>query len=432
MSITKCFIQQCDAFNQSSTQNGRAIERWVVALSGGLDSMVLLDLAHKLLPQEHVVALHVNHQQQECAEQWQQFCQQQCALRNIEYFPFQVSPVGKSEQALRDSRYACFSSFLNTNDCLLLAHHAIDQAETVLFRLVRGAGSKGLSAMPVSRNLSSGQLLRPLLSVSKTLLQSYAAQGLQWVEDPSNRSLIYDRNFIRHKVVQPLLEHWPKACEQMALSAQLLANEYQVLENYLAADVKKIANSSQLDIQKWSAYPESKGLLLLKHWLGENTDAQVSRKQLQCVLESVIQSKLDSKGHCQIGNYVVRRYKKQLYLINTTEYFQSWPKLNSFKCSYTLSQGVLGFEPSCQGIEWLEGMYLSNKQDGMSIKVAKRPLKKLKKIFQEQQIAPWLREQWPILMYKNEIVAIPGICINSEWMKECKNKSYFYPQWQPL
>lgn len=432
MSITECFIQQCDVFNQSSTQKGRAIERWVVALSGGLDSMVLLDLASKLLPKQHVVALHVNHQQQDCAEQWQQFCQQQCELRNIEYFPFQVSPVGKSEQVLRNARYDCFSSFLNPNDCLLLAHHAIDQAETVLFRLVRGAGTKGLSAMPVSRDLSEGQLLRPLLSVSKEVLQSYADQRLHWVEDPSNQSLVYDRNYIRHKVVQPLLEHWPKACEQIALSAQLLTNEHQVLESYLAQDVGKIASSTQLDIEKWSLYSEPKGLLLLKYWLGENTDAQVSRKQLSRVMESVIYSKLDSKGHCQIGSYSIRRYQKQLYLIKPKNALQPWPRIDSFKHSYILSQGMLSFESSCRGIAWLEGMYLSNKQDGMGIKADKRPLKKLKKIFQEQQIAPWLREQWPILMYKNEIVAIPGICISSEWMKESKNKSFFYPQWQPL
>ena len=167
MSISQHFIQQCSAFQSASALSDREVKRWVIALSGGLDSMVLLDLAHRLLPAKSVVAVHVNHQQQATAKQWQIFCALQCAQRNIAYFPFVTSPKSSSEQALRDARYACFGEFLQINDCLLLGHHAIDQAETVLFRLVRGAGSKGLAAMPVSRELFAGQLFRPLLTVAK-------------------------------------------------------------------------------------------------------------------------------------------------------------------------------------------------------------------------------------------------------------------------
>lgn len=432
MSISQHFIQQCSAFQSASALSDREVKRWVIALSGGLDSMVLLDLAHRLLPAKSVVAVHVNHQQQATAKQWQIFCALQCAQRNIAYFPFVTSPKSSSEQALRDARYACFGEFLQINDCLLLGHHAIDQAETVLFRLVRGAGSKGLAAMPVSRELFAGQLFRPLLTVAKKELQAHAKKSLEWVEDPSNQSLAYDRNYIRHKVIPPLLERWPKAGEQIALSAQLLAQEHRVLQDYLAEDVGKLSSTCRFDLQKWSCYSEAKALLLLKFWLTKHTQCSVSRKQLQRVVGEVIHSRVGSKGFCQLGDYRAMRYRDQLHLIDQTIIVQPWPILEIAAQDYSLTHGILSFAVTDLGIVWREGMYLQSRRAGMSITVLGGVKKKLKNIFQEHNIAPWLRDKWPILMYGEQIVAIPGICISDDWLYKTEKKSLIQPQWQPL
>ena len=122
-------------------------KRWVIALSGGLDSIVMLHLAASHLPSCELHILHVNHHLQESADEWSAFCRKQAESLAIPFTQIDVFPATSSEAAARDARYTAFSHFLKAEDVLLLAHHADDQAETVLFRLLRGSGLHGLSGM---------------------------------------------------------------------------------------------------------------------------------------------------------------------------------------------------------------------------------------------------------------------------------------------
>ncbi len=451
MQVSQLFFQQCQAAHRQS-----AVKRWVIALSGGLDSMVTLDLAKRMLAAEvafdsidlvetfkpvqtidpvestEIVALHVNHQQQNSANQWQAFCQAQCDQRDVAFFPFTLSPLGHSEKILRDARYACFSTFLEAGDCLLLGHHANDQVETLLFRLIRGAGAKGLSGMPLMRDIANGRLLRPLLTATKNNLLDYAVQAqLEWVDDPSNQSTDYDRNFIRHQVLAPLVEHWPKACEQISLSSQLLTQEQQVLSEYLMADVAKISTEHYLDLGAWKRIREPKATALLRHWLSSLIGRVITRKEQQRIIYEVIDSRIDSRAYCQLGEYQLRRFKQQLYLFKLQQ-SEPWPELQSKQHQYSLLQGCLKLLPSERGVSFIEGMYLQNRVDGMWVTPVNRPRKKLKKIFQEHNIPPWQRDNWPLLMYRDEIVAIPGVCICEGWFQKTRNKANFYLDWQPL
>jgi len=431
MAITEQFTEQCSSAQISAL----AVQRWVVALSGGLDSIVILDLAQRALVKAGVpvVALHVNHQLQSAANDWQQFCQQQCLQRNIPLHSFSISANGSSEQQLRDARYQCFENFLQPGDCLLLGHHADDQAETILFRLVRGAGGKGLAGMPQLRRLAAGYLFRPLLRISKDVLQQYAQQNqLEWVDDPSNDCLDYDRNYIRHRVLAPIAQHWPKAAAQMGISAALLGAEQKILADYLAVDVAAITSANSMDLNLWHTFEQQKGLALLRHWLVETTARSVSRKELQRIVNDVINSSPDANGYCQLGAYKVRRYQQRLYLLDDSIQVQPWPQLQSAKCTYATSHGVFNWHPADSGIEFIEGMYLSSSRPGLRVTAINRPAKKFTKIMQQQHIPPWLRDDWPLLMYADQLVAIPGVCICQGWLKQGQNKSYFSLDWQPL
>ncbi|MFT5707743.1 MAG: tRNA(Ile)-lysidine synthase [Oceanospirillaceae bacterium] len=435
MSITQSFLQQCQSVDVSNANDRqeKLVKRWVIALSGGLDSMVTLDLASKLLPQNSIVAIHVNHQLQSAADDWQNFCVTQCALREIPLYSFKISVKGSSEQQLRDARYQCFESFLEAGDYLLFGHHANDQAETLLFRLVRGAGTKGLSAMPLQRAIGKAMLLRPLLQLDRSSLEDYAnQQQLNWIEDPSNQSIDYDRNFIRHKVLNPLKQHWPKASEQIALCAHTLAIEQQLLAGYLALDIQQISQGNVLDLVKWQQFESNKAIVLLRHWLINACASHVSRKQLQRILQDVIASRSDSRGYCKIGAYTIKRFKRQLYIIKTDLVIEPWPKLSLQLQLYNLNQGSLSFRYHTQGIRFKPGMYLQCKNEGMTIEVAGRGRKKLKKLFQESAIAPWLRENWPLLMYDEAVVAVPGICVCEGWLEQGQKKSYLSIDWHPL
>ncbi|EPJ43825.1 MAG: hypothetical protein OFPII_39460 [Osedax symbiont Rs1] len=437
MSIAATFYQQCQTF-----QLGTKVERWVVALSGGLDSMVTLQLAHQMLPANSLVAIHVNHQQQSSADDWQAFCQRQCQQRDIPFTAFKIAPQGSSEQLLRAARYQCFENFLTADDCLLFGHHANDQAETLLFRLIRGAGAKGLSAMPVQRTIGSAWLLRPLLAIPKSQLLEFGhASALKWVDDPSNHSLDYDRNYIRHQVLAPILQHWHKAAQQMAVSAQLIADDQQLLAEYLSADLGAFSAGNRFNLTGWQQHDAVKGRALLRQWITGWTNRAVTRKELSRVLEQVIGSRVDSQAYCRLGEYQLRRYQQCLYLLSAPSFDQQWPvlslaeSLRSTPRQYPLSHGQLNITLSEQGVRWRDGMYLQSKAklaDGLRVKAVNRPRKKLSKILQERGIAPWLRADWPLLMYENQLVAIPGVCVCDGWLAEAENKSNICLDWQPL
>jgi tRNA(Ile)-lysidine synthase len=188
-----------DSLLLSALAPWRGSPTWWVAFSGGLDSTVLLHmlvwLAHRHeLPV--IRAIHVHHGLQAAGDHWPAHCQAVCDGLGIplQVVRVKVLPGASMERAAREARYEALSGCLSEGDLLLTGQHRDDQAETVLFRLLRGAGVRGLAAMPVERPLGLGRLLRPLLGVSRAELEAYARRNaLRWVEDPSNQDHDYSR-----------------------------------------------------------------------------------------------------------------------------------------------------------------------------------------------------------------------------------------------
>lgn len=217
---------------------------WHIAFSGGLDSTVLLhqlaELArlHALPP---LSAIHVHHGLQAAAEAWPAHCAAVCAQLGM---PLQVIHVevqlGASlEQAARDARYQAFIECLQAGEVLLTAQHRDDQAETLLFRLLRGAGVRGLAAMPRERALGAGLLVRPLLDVPRACLHRWATERqVPWVEDPSNADDRPSRNFLRLKIFPTLATRWPQASQNMARAAAHVNEALQLLEELGREDLE--------------------------------------------------------------------------------------------------------------------------------------------------------------------------------------------------
>nr|WP_152482061.1 tRNA lysidine(34) synthetase TilS [Stutzerimonas frequens] len=214
-----------------------------MAFSGGLDSTVLLHALVRLAERRAlppIRAIHVHHGLQVAADDWPAHCQQVCDRLGValEIVRVQVIPGASLERAARDARYQAFAARLGEDDLLLTGQHRDDQAETLLFRLLRGAGVRGLAAMPVARALASGQLVRPLLDVSRAELEDYArANGLAWVEDPSNKQLEYSRNFLRRQVLPLLQQRWPHVSSSLARTAAHMADAQQLLDELAQQDL---------------------------------------------------------------------------------------------------------------------------------------------------------------------------------------------------
>ena len=254
---------------------------WHIAFSGGLDSTVLLHLLATLRKTESLPALnaiHVHHGLQAVADAWQEHCRSVCAELGValQIVRVQVQPGASLERAAREARYLAFSNAVQAGEVLLTAQHRDDQAETLLFRLLRGAGVRGLSGMPRQRPLGRGHLLRPLLDVTRAELEAYAReQGLSWIEDPSNQDRQYSRNYLRHQVFPMLTRRWPQAQATMARSAAHLAEAQGLLEELADMDLREAGSASpfdwlglrSLELASLVHLSEARQRNALSHWL---------------------------------------------------------------------------------------------------------------------------------------------------------------------
>ena len=231
-------------------QPWRNAKAWRVALSGGLDSTVLLHLLVQLR-QSHslpsLTAVHVHHGLQAAADAWPAHCQALCDELDVplQVIRVQVQPGASLERAARDARYQAFVACTLVDEVLLTGQHRDDQAETVLFRLLRGAGVNGLAGMPRQRSLGQGSLSRPLLDVSRAELAAYAHdKGLTWIEDPSNCQTHFSRNYLRHEVLPTLERRWPQANATLARSADHCAEAQGLLDELAEQDLQAAASTS--------------------------------------------------------------------------------------------------------------------------------------------------------------------------------------------
>ncbi|SEE15300.1 MULTISPECIES: tRNA lysidine(34) synthetase TilS [Pseudomonas] len=231
---------------------------WRIAFSGGLDSTVLLHLLANLAKNEHLPelkAIHIHHGLQAVADTWPEHCQSVCDGLGVplQVVHVQVQPGASLERAARDARYGAFIEATQANEVLLTAQHRDDQAETLLFRLLRGAGVRGLSGVPSQRALGRGHLLRPLLDVSRAELEAYATgHQLRWIEDPSNQDHQFSRNYLRHQVLPVMTARWPQAVASMARSAAHLSEARGLLDELAHIDLAHALTDSEFD---WLGVP---------------------------------------------------------------------------------------------------------------------------------------------------------------------------------
>lgn len=220
----------------------------VVAVSGGLDSMVclyLLDRLRREMPFSLTVA-HVNHHLRPDSDADQAHVQEAARRRKL---PFRVrsldtppKPGDSPEASFRDLRYTALESIRREvgADCIVTAHHGNDQVETVLFRLQSGTGTQGLTGIPERRE----KVIRPLLSFSRRELELYARDhGVSYREDSTNRDVAIPRNFLRHRVVAPWEAEVRNLAEQINRSVRSVRDMESslkyLIEQYLLPSVGK-------------------------------------------------------------------------------------------------------------------------------------------------------------------------------------------------
>ncbi len=411
----------------------RAAGHCYVGYSGGLDSHVLLHALVKLLGAESLTAIHINHQLSPNADSWQQHCQACCDDLGVPMITEAVVVENSGqglEQAAREARYAVFERILNETDLLLLAHHADDQVETVLYRLLRGTGTKGLAGIPMSRPLGLGEILRPLLPYPRLELEAYAAvQKLQWIEDESNQDTTFDRNFLRQKMVPALAERWPDYAARVAHSAALCAETDQLAIILAAQDLAAVYERSErigwsIALEPFMALDTSRQANLLRHWAGQHQLPQPGHRIVETVLHELLPARQDAEPLVTWGGVQLRRYQKHLHLLpegfdDSSEDLDQkldWDAKNNLilpdgsEFVVTIEEGN-GFKIPAEA-----SVSIRFRSGGERCKPAGRNgSNTLKKLFQEYGLEPWLRNRVPLVYVQDQLAAVGDLWVCDEF-----------------
>ena len=275
----------------------------IVAFSGGCDSSALLHFCHELNLEGYLhanlSAIHVNHSINKNSNLWEDHCRKFCIDRNIPFQSYVVYINTKKsglESAARNARYDIFKKILKKNDQLLMAHHADDVAETVLYRLFRGTGIDGLQGPLKKRSLGKGMILRPWLSYTKAELSEYLSDhNIDFVLDDTNFEDNQDRNFIRNEVLNTTSNRWPNASKQIQKTADLvfrhkLAHDF-LIERQYGENIKgsKLQRKFLLDLDEETCSE------VIRFWIKANNLAMPNKKIFGEILKAFIFSNPSSK-----------------------------------------------------------------------------------------------------------------------------------------
>lgn len=404
---------------------------WHIALSGGLDSTVLLHLLAGLAQREALPplsAIHIHHGLQSAADAWPAHCRELCAGLSVplqvEYV--QVAPGASLERAARDARYAAFAARLDAGEVLLTAQHRDDQAETLLFRLLRGAGVQGLAAMPVSRALAAGHLVRPLLNCSRAELQAYAVeQKLSWVDDPSNTDERFSRNYLRRQVLPSLLKRWPQALVSLSRTAAHLSEAGQLLDELAQQDVAAAEVSGEF---AWLPLPrlalpalrrlsEPRQRNALRYWLRPLTAMPDSEHWVGW--QALRDAAVDAAPVWRLAAGELRRGDECLWWL-AGDWLRSPAQLaravQGAQCAVLPGNGRVRIEGRLPAGNW----QLDYRRAGEQILLPGRGHRDLKRLFNELRVPVFVRERLPLLRLDGQVVALanlPGLdgALDGSW-----------------
>jgi tRNA(Ile)-lysidine synthase len=481
--MTERILQIVAAVLETHAVRGRRV---AVGLSGGVDSVVLLDVLGRLRKDSRLAlsAVHVNHQINVHALEWEAFCKALCQARGVALTVRRVQVLRHGsgvEAEARNLRYQAYGGI--EADFVALAHHLDDQVETFLLQLLRGAGPKGLAAMPVVRKYEGATgkgkdeggrmkaegtaksdqrdtssfilppssldlhpssfilhpcILRPLLEVTRSEIGAYAkARKLEWIEDDSNTDSRYDRNFLRNELLPRLEARFPAYRETLSRASRNLADFSELAEELAALDSRAFSDGV-VPVESLRGLSDARALNLLRRLFASRGLPMPNRTRLEEALRQCRAAGADAEVHVSFGNHGLRCFRGQVGIVEESgempvDWNTRWDGrrelllpagLGMLRARPALGEGIAARHFAQQGVT------VRGRSGGERMRPADdRPRRTLKNLLQETAVPPWERERMPLLFIGDALAWVPGIGVAAEF-RAARDEQGIVPEWK--
>ena len=400
-----------------------------MAFSGGMDSSALLHaLAHlPAVRARGLRAIHVDHSLHADSQRWSAHCASFARELGVPMSSLgadvdRASGTGL-EDAARQARFAAFEQTLKHGEILALAQHRDDQAETILLKLLRGAGPEGLGGMRTLRQFAQGYLWRPLLDISRSVLHEYAkAHGLHWIDDPSNADIRLRRNFLRSEILPRLTERWPDATAALAHSADWTRAAADFIANQARQALARLRGSSATTLlwRDWLALADALRDPVLRLWLRElGFDEPAHFHVIE--LQRQLRAEPDRAPCVAFSQTELRRYRDSLHAMRPLPVFPPDWQTDWDGAPLDLpGGGRLLLQPDVPLAGRLRVRY---RRGGEHLKPAGGAhTRELRTLLQEAGIPPWQRERTPLIYDGTELLAVGDLFLSDAGTQWCAGR----------
>jgi tRNA(Ile)-lysidine synthase len=404
----------------------------VVALSGGPDSAALLCGLAALrghVRELPLRAVHIDHGLQAAAAEFRRNAAALCDALGVALAIIDVEvplEAGASlEAAARDARYAALAAQVKSRECLVTAHHREDQAETFLLQALRGAGLRGMSAMPTCRAFGAGWHIRPLLDVSGEDLRQLG-QPLQQFHshDPMNDDARFDRVHLRREVWPPIEKRWPGAAAALARAAGHVAQAQSLLDHLARADVARLRDGDELSVQGLRTLSADRRANAVRLWLSEHGAEPPSSARLAEALRQILDAAEDQQPRVVWGSHALRRYRRRMFITDTEP-----PRIDAIQWAVKLGSAV-ELSPRLGRLTWVAQfggiaqerlppfVSVLRREGGESLKPgASARTQSLQHLCQALGVLPWMRDALPLIFAGEELVAVADLWVDAHWRR---------------
>lgn len=381
--------------------------------------MLLLHLMAQIFPQK-IRAIYIDHQLQDQSAEWAEVVATQATILNIPYIIQKVQIAnGNLEAQARQARYQAYQQHLQENEILLLAHHQQDQAETVILRLLSGAGVDGLAAMQAIDYHKDMTIWRPFLDLTREQIALWTAQlEVKYIDDPMNYDTHYDRVWCREALWPFLTSRFPKMQQALSRTSYLMQDASEILEEVLKDDWQYSGSADYLDLTKLSELSSARQRQLLSVWMKGDGQYRPAFEMVERLKNEVIDSKSDAQAALHWNQFYYVRYQHHLYRLSkqvflaeklnpveteTEHYFQMGEIVHCASGYFQITQTNIGLSSSLLK----KKLKIIRRQGGEKVhlygRVGQWPLKKA---IQEAHILPWLRHTIQILVIDNVMLGV--------------------------